>query len=67
MATRTIDLKFSDDDYGCEEFGFIPRPEHVKGTAYWNEDEDAHYAAWLRRQKGVKARVVEGTIYLEES
>ncbi len=66
MASRRIDLLFSDITFGCEEFGFIPRvtPEETS-PGYENDDEDLKYQRYLKT-KGVKARVVLGTIHVEE-
>ena len=56
MATKKICLSFSDLQMGCEEYGFIDREGRDP------DDEDSHYQRYLK-EKGVKARVVEGYIY----
>lgn len=65
MSTK-IELKFSDIDFGCDEYGFIPRPEVDLIAEDQAEAEDRRYMRYLKA-RGVKANVVDGMIYVKET
>lgn len=63
--SKVIDALMSDESYGCEEYGFIPRK-----LVEDEDDEDAaesdwsRYQRYLRKEKGLpKARVIFDKIY----
>lgn len=67
-AHKKIELSFSDVDFGCIEYGFIPRRARRGETLDDYEAEDAMYARHVNRQSPQSmARVVEGTLYVKAS
>ena len=65
MASRRIELSSSDLRFGCQEFGFIPRLQaHETSPGYETDDEELAYERHLK-ELGVRARVIEGTIYVQ--
>lgn len=61
-------MLFSDDELGCEEFGFIPRNPGRAGEDAEDacEKEDVRYERYLHG-KGITARVHNGYIYFNVS
>lgn len=59
-GTKRIDLMFSDIDYGCDEYGFLPKARMMDP-----DDEDERYEKWLKK-RGIDARVVDGVITVNE-
>lgn len=57
MATKKIELLFSDVDFGVHEWGFLPRMDDP-------DDEDVAYQKHLRAI-GIDARVSDGIVRLK--
>jgi hypothetical protein len=72
VKKKTIELLISDLDIGCDELGWMPR--NLKWTVggmlatrgYDPDDEDAAYARFVKKNKGIDIRVVHGTAYLPD-
>lgn len=58
---RTINLLFSDTDFGTHEWGFIPRKPDPYNPEDASDSEDFRYQRHLARL-GISARVVGGVI-----
>ena len=58
---KTINLLFSDTDFGTHEWGFIPRKVDSLNPEDASDSEDARYQRHLARL-GISARVVDGVI-----
>ena len=58
---RTINLLFSDTDFGTREWGFIPRKLDPRNPEDASDSEDVRYQRHLARL-GISARVVGGVI-----
>jgi hypothetical protein len=59
MAKRKIELLFSDVSFGCDEFGYIPKPKRTDP-----DDHDTAYARHVRKQTGQQNwHVVNGVLY----
>jgi hypothetical protein len=66
-VSRKLELVYSDVEIGHPELGMMPRDERIftGKDGYDADDEDEAYQRFLK-QKGVQARVVEGTVFLDD-
>ena len=59
MMEKKIPLLFSDVDYGCEEYGFIPRRKREDV-----DDEDFRYERHVVGLTRLRVRVIDGYLLL---